>query len=69
MSGESVWQVACSWLDVGSFHTRLLGVVHFCIASLGEFLGKLSYHARLSQTLVLWPAVHVSRQTAVELAD
>jgi hypothetical protein len=28
MSSESVCQVARSWMDVGSFHTRLLGVVH-----------------------------------------
>jgi len=27
MSSESVCQVACSWVDVGSFHTRLFGVV------------------------------------------
>jgi len=28
MSSESVCQVALSWVDVGSFHTRLFGVVY-----------------------------------------
>jgi hypothetical protein len=28
MSSESVCQVAPSWLEVGSFHTRLFGVVY-----------------------------------------
>jgi len=28
MSCESVCQVAHSWVDVGSFHTRLFGVVY-----------------------------------------
>jgi hypothetical protein len=28
MSSESLCQVARSWVDVGSFHTRLLGVVY-----------------------------------------
>jgi glucan phosphorylase len=38
MSSESVCQVALSWVDVDSFHTRLFGVVHFAIASVREFL-------------------------------
>jgi hypothetical protein len=28
MSSEPVCQVACSWVDAGSFHTRLFGVVY-----------------------------------------
>ena len=28
MSGESVCQVAHSWVEVGSFHTRLFGIVY-----------------------------------------
>jgi hypothetical protein len=28
MSSESVCQVACSWVDVGSFHTHLFGDVY-----------------------------------------
>jgi hypothetical protein len=28
MSSESVCQVACSWVDVGSFHTCLCGVAY-----------------------------------------
>jgi hypothetical protein len=31
MSSESVCQVARSWVDVGSFHARLFGVVYFAI--------------------------------------
>jgi hypothetical protein len=42
MSSESVCQVARSWVDVGSFHTRLFGVVYFAIASVREFLDKPS---------------------------
>jgi hypothetical protein len=39
MSSQSVEQVARSWVDVGSFHTRLLVVVYFAaIASVREFL-------------------------------
>jgi hypothetical protein len=43
MSSESVCQVVCSWVDVGSLHTRLFGVVYFAIASVREFLDTLSY--------------------------
>jgi hypothetical protein len=28
MSSESMWEVARSWVDVRSFHTRLFGVVY-----------------------------------------
>jgi hypothetical protein len=38
MSGESVCQVARSWVDVGSFHARLFGVVYYAFASVREFL-------------------------------
>jgi hypothetical protein len=38
MSSESVCQVARSWVDVGSFHTRLFGVV-----SVREFLDTRWY--------------------------
>jgi hypothetical protein len=43
MSTESVCQVARSWVDVGSFHTRLFGVVYFAIASVREFLDTPSH--------------------------
>jgi hypothetical protein len=43
MSSKSVCQVARSWVDVGSFHTRLFGVVYFAIASVREFLDTPSY--------------------------
>jgi len=32
MSSESACQVARSWVDVGSFHTRLFGVVYLSVA-------------------------------------
>jgi hypothetical protein len=38
MSSKSVCQAARSWVDVGSFHTRLFRVVYFAIASVREFL-------------------------------
>jgi hypothetical protein len=43
MSSESVCQVTRNWVDVGSFHTRLFGVVYFAIASVQEFLDTPSY--------------------------
>jgi hypothetical protein len=43
MSSKSECQVARSWVNVGSFHTRLFGVVYFAIASVRKFLGKSSY--------------------------
>jgi hypothetical protein len=43
MSSESLCQVARSWVDVGSFHTRLFGVVYFVITSVREFLDTPSY--------------------------
>jgi hypothetical protein len=42
MSSESVCQVARSWVDVGSFHTRLFGIVYFSIASVREFVDTTS---------------------------
>jgi hypothetical protein len=43
MSSESVWQVARSWLDVGSFHTRLVvRFMHFT-ASVRNILDTPSY--------------------------
>jgi hypothetical protein len=43
MYSESVYQVARGWVDVGSFHTRLFGVVYFTIASVREFLDTPTY--------------------------
>jgi hypothetical protein len=42
MSTESMCKVARNWVDVGSFHTRLFGVVYFDIASVREFLDSPS---------------------------
>jgi hypothetical protein len=38
MSSESVCQVARNWMKVGSFQTRLLGVLYFSIVSVREIL-------------------------------
>jgi hypothetical protein len=43
MTSESVCQVARSWVDVNCFHTRLLGVVCFAIATVREFMDTSSY--------------------------
>jgi hypothetical protein len=43
MSSELVCKVARSWVGVGSFHTRLFGVMYFVIASVREFLDTPSY--------------------------
>jgi hypothetical protein len=43
MSSDSVCQVARSWVDVGSIHMRLFGVVYLAIASVREFLDTSSY--------------------------
>jgi len=52
MSSESVCQIARSWVDVGSFHTRLFGVVYvtcgyFCD---GSEKRKASVHQILCQS-------------------
>jgi hypothetical protein len=46
MSTESVWQVARSWVDVGSFQKRLFGIVYFAITSVREFLYTPSYNVK-----------------------
>jgi hypothetical protein len=43
MSSESVCQVARSWVDVGSFHTCLFGVVYFAVTLVREFLDTPLY--------------------------
>jgi hypothetical protein len=43
VSSELVCKVARSWVDVGSSHTRLLGIVYFVIASVQEFVDTPSY--------------------------
>jgi hypothetical protein len=47
MSSESVCQVARSWVDVGSFHTRIFGVLYYAVASVREFLDTPSYLIQL----------------------
>jgi hypothetical protein len=43
MSSESVCEVSCSLVDMGSFHTRLFGVMYFAVNSVREFLDTPSY--------------------------
>jgi hypothetical protein len=51
MSSESLCQVARSWVDVGSFHTRL--VVRFMnfTASVRNILDTASYMTRVDQAM------------------
>jgi hypothetical protein len=53
MSSESVCQVALSWVDVGSFHTRL--VVRFMIVTAAgrNILDKPRIEVELHSTLIL----------------
>jgi len=52
MSSESVCHVANSWVDVGSFHTRLLGVVYVTCGDFhdGSEKGTASVHQILYQS-------------------
>ena len=52
MSSESVCQVACSWVDVGSFHTRLFGVMYVTCGDFhdGSEKGTVSVHQILCQS-------------------
>jgi len=49
MSSESVCQVAPSWVDAGSFHTRLFGVVYVSCCNFhdGSEKGTVSVHKTL----------------------
>jgi hypothetical protein len=52
MSSESVCQVACNWVDVGSFHTRLFVVVYLTCGDLhgGSEKATASVHQTLCQS-------------------
>jgi hypothetical protein len=52
MSSESLCQVSRSWVDVGSFHTRLFGVVDVTFGDLhdGSAKGTASVHHILCQS-------------------
>jgi len=52
MSSESVCQVACSWVEVCSFHTRLFGVVYVTCGDFhdGSEKGTASVHQILCQS-------------------
>jgi len=52
MSSESVCQVARSWVDVGSFHRRLFGVVYVTCGDFhdGSEKGTASVHQILCQS-------------------
>jgi len=53
MSSESVCQVARRWVDVGSFHTRLFGVVYVTCGDFhdGSEKGTANVHQILCQSL------------------
>jgi hypothetical protein len=59
MSSESVCQIAYSWVDMGSFHTRLFGVMYFTIASVQEFLDTPPYSLTPRTDLEMWLAQEV----------
>jgi hypothetical protein len=48
MSSESVCQVACSWMDMGSFYTRLFGVMY---KTCGNFHNRSEKGIRVHQIL------------------
>jgi len=52
MSSESVCQVARSWVEVGSFHMRLFGVVYMTCGDFhdGSEKGTASVHKILCQS-------------------
>ena len=52
MSSASVCQVACSWVEVGSFHMRLFGVVYVTCGNFhdGSEKGTVSVHQILCQS-------------------
>jgi hypothetical protein len=56
MSSESVCQVARSWVELGSFHTRLLGVVYVTCGDFhdGSEKGTASVHQILCQSWDKW---------------
>ena len=61
MSNESVCQVAHSWVDVGSFHTRFFGVVYVTCGDFhdGSEKGTASVHQILCQS---WEKCYGDRQ-------
>jgi len=56
MSSESVCQVAHSWMDVDSFHTRLFGVVYVACGDFHDGSEKVtaSVHQILFQSWDKW---------------
>ena len=56
MPSESVCQVARIWVDVGSFHTRLFGVVYVTCGDFhdGSETGTASAHQILCQSCDKW---------------
>ena len=56
MSSESVCQVAHSWVDVDSFHTRLFGVMYVVCGDFhdGSEKGTASVHQILCQSWDKW---------------
>jgi len=52
MSSKSVCQVACSWVDVGTFHMHLFGVMYVTCGDFhgGSEKGSASVHQTLCQS-------------------
>jgi hypothetical protein len=69
MSSESVCQVARSWVDVGSFHTRL--VVRFFIftASVRNILDIPSYNVDVLSLDWQSELLHATRRTQFAESD
>jgi hypothetical protein len=59
MSSESVCHVARSWVDVGSFHTRLLVRFMIFTASVRNILGTLVY--AYSEEVSAWYVLNLTR--------
>jgi hypothetical protein len=63
MSSESVCQVARSWVDVGSFHTRLFIIFMICTASVRNILDISSYVLFGNATLTRHSVRHLLLQS------
>jgi hypothetical protein len=67
VSSESMCQVARSWVDVGSFHTRLFGVVYFVIDSFREFLDT-NWHSAVWKVKAIG-LLETNRRSKVDLIE
>jgi hypothetical protein len=70
MSSESVFHVAHSWVDVGSFHTHLSGVVNVTCSNFhdGSDKGTASVPQILSQSWVKCYGDHIELYAGFSMA-